>query len=245
MRETRTCDSALADRDARAKALWLQMRSCASEAEWIRLRAELYEMYEHLSFHFGAKFFRFKRLSPDDVRQCCRTAVVRAIDAWDPECGSLSTMIAFQVRTEMRTWLRAEGIYKTTDPADPDHASQEECQARRARKADLQWVSFEDFRGNIRSHQFGDGACDFTDIIAEQSVPGHEEDTVFQHCIDEALSALDPVKRETVVLRHGLKGNDQHSLRDLEPIFNCSHQTIKNRLDRAHRTMAHYLEGYR
>jgi RNA polymerase sigma factor (sigma-70 family) len=243
MRETRTCDSALADRDARAKALWLQMRSCASEAEWIRLRAELYEMFEHLSFHFGAKFFRFKRLSPDDVRQCCRTAVVRAIDAWDPERGSLSTMIAFQVRTEMKLWLHAEGIYRTTEPTDPHHATQEECQARRPRKADLQWVSFQEFSAN--GGAWADGNYDFSDIVMEQAVPSHEEDSVFQHCIEEALSVLDPVKRETVVLYHGLKGNEEHSLRDLQPLFGCSHQTIKNRLDRAHRTMAPYLDGYR
>jgi RNA polymerase sigma factor (sigma-70 family) len=214
--------------------------SVVDSDEWVRAREELYETYEGLSFSFGAGYFANKRLSPDDIRQCCRIGVVQAIDAWNPERGSLTTMIAYWVSREIRWWLRQEQIYRTNGPSDQDDTTQEECQDRSRRKCELTYVSFEEFGvGHSRD------TMDFTDIAIEQSIPGHEEEAILAVTIDDALAALEPDKREIVERYYGLKGHDSHTLRELMPFFHVTHQTIKNRLGAAGKIMAPLLEGYR
>jgi RNA polymerase sigma factor (sigma-70 family) len=237
-------DSTRDDRHAHARSLWQQMQSCVPETDaWWRLRTELYEMYERLSFTFGAKWFGNKRLSPDDIRQCCRIAVIKAIDAWDPERGCLTTMIAFKVSVEIRRWLRVEQLYQSTASFDRDNIEQEECQVRQPKKSDLRCLQFDAFRGSGKRKD--ESSDDFTDFVLEQSVDSHEETSVLNMSIEQALAALDPVKRDVVERYYGLRDGQQHGLRDLAPVFAVSYQTIANRLNAAHRLMAPLLEGYR
>lgn len=238
--ESHLCDLEREERDLYSQALWLQMQQSESATEWSHLREELYRLYEVLSFSFGAKYFGNKRLSPDDIRQCCRIGVVQAIDDWEPERGSLTTMVAYWVSREIRSWCRAEGVYSSSSESqDRDDKAQEACQVRTRRKCDLTYVSFEQFNTNEKHT-----GVDFTDVVMEQSIPGHEEESVLSVSVDDALSVLDPVRREIVERYYGLKGHPEHTLRDLEPLFNVSYQTIKNRLGAAHREMAPLLEGY-
>lgn len=246
MQEAPLCDSEREVRDLRTLDLWEQMNAAAAVGDdeaWMRLRNELYAMYEKLSFSFGAGYFSNKRLSPDDVRQCCRIGVIRAIDEWNPDRGSLTTSIGFRVSLEIRSWCRAEGVYTTSQSDDQTDDSQQTCQDRKdrpRRKCDLTYVSFETFRQES-AHWI---PADFTDIVMEQSVPGHEESAVMTVTVEDALSVLDPEKREIVERYYGLSGHEEHTLRDLEPLFHVSYQTIKNRIGAAHKAMAPLLDGF-
>jgi RNA polymerase sigma factor (sigma-70 family) len=241
MRVAPVGDSTRDARHAHARSLWLQMQSCVPESDaWWRLRTELYDQYERLSFTFAAKWFGNKRLSPDDIRQCCRIGVIKAIDAWDPERGCLTTMIAFKVSCEIRRWLRLEQMYSSIPLSDQEDTTQEECQVRGPRKSDIKAISFESISNGGRDHP-----TDFTDVVVEQGVDSHEETSVLNMTIEQALAVLDPMKRDVVERYYGLRDGQEHALRDLAPVFSVSYQTIANRLNAAHRLMAPLLEGYR
>jgi hypothetical protein len=238
MPEAHSCDSERAN-NRRARELWLQMQACDSQdAEWLRLREELYQMYEVLALGLGVRYFGNKRLSPDDIRQCCRIGVILAIDDWEPWRGTLTTMIHYHVSQEIRAWLRVEGMYRPGGSTNQDNDSQETCQGLPRQKCDLTYVSWETFRSEEHD-------VDFTEIGIEQGVDSHEEELVLQVTVHDALQVLAPDRRQLVEMYHGLNGHDKHALRHLEPVFDKCYQTIKNRLDAAHREMSPYLEGYR
>jgi RNA polymerase sigma factor (sigma-70 family) len=242
MRVAPVGDSTRDARHQQTRALWLQMQSCVPESDaWWRLRTELYDQYEHLSFTFAAKWYGNKRLSPDDLRQCCRIGVIKAIDAWDPERGCLITMIAYKVFGEIRRWLRLEQMYSSIPSSDREDASQEECQVGVGKMPSSRVVSFEEFTNNSNAGS----RSDFTDLVEEQSVKSHEESVLLDISIEQALAVLDPVKRDIVERYYGLRDGQEHALRALAPVFDVSYQTIMNRLNAAHRLMAPILEGYR
>ncbi len=239
MLESHACDSARAARDEQAFALFMRMDAAQEDSpEWMTARTELYEMHEELSYSFASKYFGNKRLSPEDIRQCCRIAVVRAIDDWNPERGSLTTVIAYWVFREIRWWLRQEQMYRSSSPSDHEDSTQERCQPKHRRKCDLHVISTE----QITLHLSDD--ADYTDFVVEQSIPGHEDPVTFGICVENALMVLDPEKRQIVEQYYGLHGEEQHTLRELEPVFQMSYQTVKNRLTAAHQLMAPLLEGF-
>ena len=239
--ETHSCDSARNIRDCWAESTWMQMHACVPETpEWWRFREELYEMYEVLSFSFGEKYFPNKRLTPEDIRQCCRIGVIRAINAWDPVRGSLTTMIAYWVSNEIRAWLRAEQQFRSETTEDHDSITQDECQVGHVRKCDLTYVSFEDLNYARNAGR----PSSFLDVDTEQSIESHEAASILTITVEQALDELDPEKREIVERYYGLNEQPTQTLRELGPLFGATHQTIKNRLKSIHATLAPAFEGY-
>jgi hypothetical protein len=242
MHEALMSDSMREERDHVTLDLWQRMNAATSDEEFMRLREELFLLYENLSFSFGKQYMNNKRLSPDDIRQCCRIGVIVAINAWDPERGSLSTMVAYRVSLEIKTWLRWEQIYLPTSSSDQDDVSQELCQPQTPRKCELTYVSFD----TLQAHR-GDGEeFDFFEVTLAHSSPGPEGEVVLKVAIESALSALAPENRGLVEMCYGLNGQPRRTQREIVPLFEKSmtHQGINARLSRSYRQMAPLLDGF-
>jgi len=239
------CETMREERDSVSRALWQTMLTAPCDDEQSRAREELFRLHESLAMSFGRPYMKFRGLTPEDVCQCCRIAVIQAMDRWDPDRGPLSVLIAYWVAKEIKQWMRWEQVYRSggSEVSDPEEEEETRNHGQLRRKCELSFFSLDYVFAQCGDN---DPLNDYTDAMIEQSVPSHEETLVPTLCIESALAALTPENRELVEIRYGFNGEIPHTYDEIASSISpgMSRQAVFHRLKRIQQQMVSHLDGF-
>jgi RNA polymerase sigma factor (sigma-70 family) len=197
-------------------------------------REELCEMFERLAFHFGRRYLQSAKdrvlgvprsFDNDDVRAECLAALVQALNYWNPEKGDITTALRPLVAVRLRRMLRSCETIKRPMSTFVSHyqAGLEGDEAKAEETApvvvsSIEWISQ---NGDAREREFGD------------PTEPMDREIILKLCVREALGRLPERQRQAVALFHGFDGYEPHSLRQAAAVMGCSHQWVRDLLERA------------
>ena len=218
-------------RNRLAVKFWRQMRECdrkGDRAGYMEARTRLFELFERLSFSVVSRLFREEWLSPDDLRQECRVAVIQAIDQWNPERGEFPVLLSYITRNRVRDYLRNSEMIPRSQSVFDQHGQerchyQEQTTAARLPVLSLDTEGHEDWRAADPEDTYGR-------IQARIAVA-------------QALDYLDDRTRRIVALHYGLDGCERHTYREMAPLVGHSAQNSHQCVQKALPILAAALAG--
>lgn len=218
-------------RNSTAVTFWQEMRACEERGDrygYMRARTDLYELFERLSFRYVSSLFGHEWLSPEDIRQECRLAVIQAIDHWNPDRGEFPVLLSFYTRRRVRDYLRNNELIRRSQSVFDQHG-QDRCQDQEhVQTARLPVVSLD-----------SDEREEWLSVAADDPYGRIQMETA----VAQALDYLDEEARHVVALHFGLNGCDSHTYRQMGPLLGCSAQYAHERVRKALPVLAAALEG--
>lgn len=232
-----------AARNELAVTLWQRMNDCALSGDdcgYMSARTELYCLFEKLSLKYASRYLSQPWLSPDDICQECRIAVLDTMDRWDPNRGEFPVCLYYSLQIRMREYLRGHELIKRPRTEWENHLRPAADSRARVNTGRIETISF----NGARDTPFG-GSEEFAldETLSELADPNNAyEPVVLSEAIRQAFGYLSEKDRESVILHFGFDGGGTRTYRAMAPLLGVSYQMASHRVNQALPIIAAVLE---
>jgi RNA polymerase sigma factor (sigma-70 family) len=201
---------------------------------------DFFFQFENLAYSYARTIIpRWDDNDAEDIRQTAAVALCCARDMWNPERGPFAVILMYCVRNEMRNWLRQKDLIVRSHRTFGEHARQVKEGADASTTERIRVVSLDAMTDNSSPSD------NITRIEVKDPKATHALlETDIKVAVRQVVERLPVNERAVVTNYYGLDGDEPKTLRDTATVVGRSHETVRQALARAERTMRNSLHGY-
>lgn len=198
---------------------------------------EFYFLFIHLAYSYAAKVCPRWGQNAEDIKQTAGLALCVARDKWDQTRGPFAVILFYCVQNHVRNWLRENEMIIRSHKTFQDHHTNQKTDSDSCDTAPIPVMSFEGIM--MRSNQDkdrlsldpGDPNAQFGDRITTQIA------------VHQIIGILPQNERTIIRDYYALDGGEPKTLRDTAEKVGRSHESVRQMLQKAQRTMRISLHG--